>query len=265
VVRTTTATRVVYLDIILYSIGGVIGTMHHLYFSGAPAVHMALGAFFSAMEVIPLLLLTFEAWRFMRLGAQKQAGSVLGTSAADFPHKWAVMFLIAVGFWNFLGAGVFGFLINLPIVSYYEIGTQFTANHGHGAMMGVYGMLAIAFFMFVARYFIPPDRASERAMKLSFWSLNIGLAMMLFVNLVPVGAMQLHESFESGYWHAREPGFFQGQWVRVFEWLRMPGDILFIVGGILPVVYLAARMFVQRRRYAQLPPEADAEQFTQVT
>ncbi len=165
VVRPTTATRVVYLDIILYSIGGVIGTMHHLYFSGAPAVHMALGAFFSAMEVIPLLLLTFEAWRFMQLGGR--AGRDARCSArqrGEFPHKWAVMFLIAVGFWNFLGAGVFGFLINLPIVSYYEIGTQFTANHGHGAMMGVYGMLAIGFFMFVARYFIPPrpQRASGR-------------------------------------------------------------------------------------------------------
>ena len=95
------------------------------------------------------------------------------------------MFLIAVGFWNFLGAGVFGFLINLPVVSYYEIGTQFTANHAHAAMMGVYGMLAMGFFMFVARYFIPPDRNSERAMRLSFWSLNIGLAWMVFVNLAP--------------------------------------------------------------------------------
>ena len=35
VVSSPSATRVVYLDIILYSVGGVIGTMHHLYFSGA--------------------------------------------------------------------------------------------------------------------------------------------------------------------------------------------------------------------------------------
>ncbi|MDX9974673.1 MAG: cbb3-type cytochrome c oxidase subunit I, partial [FCB group bacterium] len=263
VVRTTTATRVVYLDIILYSIGGVIGTMHHLYFSGAPAVHMAFGAFFSAMEVIPLVLLSFEAWRFMSLGGNKAGTSALGVSSAEFPHKWAVMFLIAVGFWNFLGAGVFGFLINLPIVSYYEIGTQFTANHGHGAMMGVYGMLAIGFFMFVARYFIPPDRASERAMKWSFWSLNIGLAMMLFVNLAPIGALQLNDAFENGYWHAREPAFFDQPIVRVFEWLRMPGDMLFIVGGILPVVYLAVRVFANRNRYAQLPPETQTEEFTE--
>src|SRR5581483_1427087 len=112
-----TATRVVYLDILLYSTGGVIGTMHHLYFSGAPAIHMALGAFFSAMEVIPLVLLTYEAWQFMRLG-----GGQPGESATDnqdrkrFPHRWTVMFLAAVGFWNFVGAGIFGFLINLPIV-----------------------------------------------------------------------------------------------------------------------------------------------------
>jgi len=262
IVRPTTATRVVYLDIILYSVGGVVGTMHHLYFSGAPAIHMALGAFFSAMEVIPLVLLTYEAWHFMRLGGGAAGTSALDTASTVFPHKWAVMFLIAVGFWNFLGAGVFGFLINLPIVSYYEIGTQFTANHAHGAMMGVYGMLAIGFFMFVARYFIPPDRRSERAMAVSFWSLNGGLAWMLFVNLVPIGIVQLSDSFRYGYWHAREPAFFQQPLIRLFEWLRLPGDLLFIVGGILPVVYLALRMFQARTRYGALPAGAVADEFT---
>ncbi len=261
VVRVTTATRVIYLDVILYSIGGVIGTMHHLYFSGAPAFFMAFGAFFSAMEVVPLVLLTYEAWRFMRLGSRRPKGSVFDVSSETFPHKWAVLFLIAVGFWNFLGAGVFGFLINLPIVSYYEIGTQFTANHGHGAMMGVYGMLAVGFFMFVARYFIPRDRGSERAMKFSFWSLNIGLAWMLFVNLFPIGAIQFYHAAHAGYVHAREAVFFQGGAIRVLEWLRLPGDALFIVGGILPIVYLAIRIFRERKRYGKLPPEEETEEF----
>ncbi|RJQ76462.1 MAG: nitric-oxide reductase large subunit [Desulfobacteraceae bacterium] len=263
VVRISVATRIVYLDVILYSIGGVVGTMHHLYFEGAPAMYMALGAFFSAMEVIPLLLLTFEAWRFMRLGAPSGDRSVLQASAADFPHKWSVMFLVAVGFWNFLGAGVFGFLINLPFVSYYEIGTQFTANHAHGAMMGVYGMLAIAFFMFVARYFIPADRASNRAMAVSFWSLNIGLLLMIFVNLIPMGILQLYDAVANGYWHAREPEFFQSSWVKVLEWLRLPGDTIFIVGGILPVVYLAVRMFANRNR-GEMPLSDSAEQLTRI-
>jgi len=258
VVSRVTATRVIYLDVILYSVGGVIGTMHHMYFSGSPSVHMAAGAFFSAMEVIPLVLLSVEAYRFIRLGGYSAAVPI-----HPFPHKWAVMFLIAVGFWNFLGAGVFGFLINLPIVSYYEIGTQFTANHGHGALMGVYGMLAMGFFVFVARYFIPPDRRSERAMKISFWSLNIGLAYMLFANLVPIGMYQLFDSFAHGYWHARAPEFFQRPESRFLEWLRLPGDVLFIVGGILPIVYLAVRMFRGRARYRMLTEAQGTEKLTQ--
>jgi nitric oxide reductase subunit B len=263
VVRITVATRIVYLDIILYSIGGVIGTLHHVYFNGTTAVYMAFGAFFSAMEVIPLLLLTLEAWRFMRLSgpAADESRSILHASAADFPHKWAVMFLVAVGFWNFLGAGVFGFLINLPIVSYYEIGTQLTANHAHGAMMGVYGMLAMGFFMFVARYFIPFDRASERAMKISFWSLNIGLIMMLFVNLVPIGILQLYDAVAHGYWYARRPEFFQSDLINMLEWMRLPGDAIFIVGGIFPVVYLAVRMFAHRNR-GEMPLSKAPEELT---
>jgi nitric oxide reductase subunit B len=248
------ATRLVYLEIILYSIGGVVGSMHHLYFSGAPSVHMAMGAFFSAMEVIPLVLLTFEAWRFMRLGGAQPGETVLNTSEEHFPHKWAVMFLSAVGFWNFVGAGVFGFLINLPVVSYWEIGTQFTANHGHAAMMGVYGMLAIGFFVFVAAYFVPRDESSERAMKWSFWSLNGGLAWMVCVNLFPIGALQLYDALVNGYWHARQPAFFARGDVRALEWLRLPGDALFILGGIVPLVYLALRMVKNRNRAEVVPP-----------
>ena len=246
VVRVRVATTIIYLDIILYSIGGVLGTLHHLYFSGGPEALMAFGAFFSAMEVIPLLLLTYEAWKFMRLGAPAGT-SMLSTTGEMFPHKWAVMFLIAVGFWNFLGAGVFGFLINLPIVSYYEIGTQWTANHGHGAMMGVYGMLSLGFFMFVARYFLPLDRAANRAMGLAFWCTNLGLAWMMFVNLFPVGLLQLNQILATSYWEGREPAFFMQPLVRLFEWLRLPGDLLFLA-GILPVVYLALRMFINRNR-----------------
>ncbi|MEO6777486.1 MAG: cbb3-type cytochrome c oxidase subunit I [Kofleriaceae bacterium] len=251
-----TATRLIYLEIILYSIGGVVGTMHHLYFSGTPAVHMAMGAFFSAMEVVPLVLLTFEAWRFMRLRDPE------GTRRARVPHKWAFMFLAAVGFWNFLGAGVFGFLINLPVVSYWEIGTQFTANHGHAAMMGVYGMLAIGFFLFVASYFVPHDARTERAMKCSFWSLNGGLAWMVCVNLFPIGVLQFHDALVHGYAHARSPGFFARGDVRVLEWLRLPGDTLFIVGGILPLLYLAVRMVANRNRPGSIAPNEPTEALT---
>ncbi len=235
VVQERVALAVVYLDIVLYSVGGVIGTMHHLYFSGEPNLHMALGAVFSAAEVIPLTFLTLEAWSFVKLGSVQTA-----KSSAAFPHYWAVMFLAAVGFWNFIGAGVFGFLINLPIVSYYEIGTALTANHAHGSMMGVYGMLAVGLALFCLRYTIPEHRWSDRLAKVSFWSLNCGLAWMVFVTLFPLGVLQLEHSVAVGYYDARSLDYISSGFVPLLEWLRLPGDAVFIIGGVLPLVYLSS-------------------------
>ncbi len=234
VVRERTALTVIFLDVVLYSAGGVIGTMHHVYFSGEPAQHLALGSVFSAAEVIPLTFLTVEAWSFLQLGARQES-----KSEVPFPHRWAVMFLVAVGFWNFLGAGIFGFLINLPIVSYYEIGTALTANHGHAAMMGVYGMLAVGLALFCLRYLIPDDRWPERAAKWSFWSLNIGLAWMCFADLLPLGLIQLYKSVGSGYFQARTLSFLGNSTNQLIEWIRFPGDVLFIAGGVLPVLYVS--------------------------
>jgi nitric oxide reductase subunit B len=234
VVRERIALGVIFLDIILYSAGGVIGTMHHLYFSGTPVEHMALGAFFSAAEVIPLTFLTVEAWAFLQLGSRQQTGD-----AKPFPHRWAVMFLVAVGFWNFLGAGIFGFLINLPIVSYYQIGTALTANHAHAAMMGVYGMLAVGLAMFAFRYVIPADKWPEKWAPISFWCMNIGLAWMVFVTLLPLGVLQLYHSVNDGYFEARSLGYITRPGNSVLEWLRLPGDVILIVGGVLPFIWIA--------------------------
>ncbi|WP_407343978.1 nitric-oxide reductase large subunit [Pengzhenrongella phosphoraccumulans] len=233
VIRREIAMTIIFLDVILYSAGGVIGTMHHLYFSGTPVEHMALGSVFSALEIIPLTFLTIEAWSFLQLGARQQS-----RSTAPFPHRWAVMFLVAVGFWNFLGAGVFGFLLNLPIVSYYEIGTALTANHAHGSMMGVYGMMGVGLSLFALRYLIPARRWPDQLAKLCFWSLNIGLAWMVFATLLPLGVIQLWHSVNDGYFEARTLAFINTPGNAVLEWLRMPGDLIFIGGGVLPFLWI---------------------------
>ena len=248
VVRERVALAVIYLDIVLYSAGGVIGTMHHLYFSGSAAESMALGAFFSAAEVIPLTFLTVEAWSFLQLGARQEA-----KSTTPFPHRWAVMFLVAVGFWNFLGAGIFGFLVNLPIVSYYEIGTALTANHAHAAMMGVYGMLAMGLALFCLRYLIPPERWPDRLAKISFWSANLGLAWMCFATLFPLGVLQLYASVNDGYFAARQLEFITNPTNSVFEWMRLPGDVVLIAGGVLPFLYIC--WLGVRHRVSQLTLE----------
>ena len=259
VVRERVALIVVLLDVLLYSAGGVIGTMHHVYFSGEPAEHMALGAVFSAAEVIPLTFLTVEAWSFLQLGARQES-----KSATPFPHRWAVMFLVAVGFWNFLGAGIFGFLINLPIVSYYEIGTALTANHGHAAMMGVYGMLAVGLALFCLRYLIPAERWPDRLAKISFWSLNLGLAWMTFATLLPLGLIQLYKSVDSGYFSARTLEFLTNDTNTVIEWIRFPGDVLFIVGGVVPVLYICY-LGVRYRVKRQTLEEPEEILFTEIT
>lgn len=243
VVREKIALGIIFLDIILYSIGGVLGTMHHLYFSGTPVEHMALGAFFSAAEVIPLTFLTVEAWAFMQLGARQD-----NKSSAPFPHRWAVMFLVSVGFWNFLGAGVFGFLINLPIVSYYQIGTALTANHAHAAMMGVYGMLGVGLSMFALRYLVPREKWSDKLAKISFWSLNIGLAWMVFATLLPLGVLQLYQSVGNGYFEARDLAYITSNTNVLLEWGRLPGDVIFLIGGNLPFLWIALQGLLNYRK-----------------
>ena len=229
-VRRITAIRVIYLDAILYFGGGLIGTAHHWYFTGQTELAMALGATFSALEVVPLTLLTLDAWDFYRL--------TRGESATAFRHRWTFFFLMAVGFWNFVGAGVFGFLINMPIVSYYEVGTLLTVNHGHAAFIGVFGMLAVGLMVYVLREVTADELwpRVERFLKVGFWGLNIGLAMMIAFSLFPAGVLQLWDVLQNGYWHARSLEYTGTALARTLEWLRTPGDLVFIFIGVVPIV-----------------------------
>lgn len=235
VVSHKTAARVVYLDAILYLGSGIVGTGHHWYWTGQANITMALAAVFSAMEVVPLTLLTLDAWDFVKLTKGK---CDICNKAIAIPHKWTFYFLIAVGFWNFVGAGVFGFLINLPIISYFEVGTMLTPNHGHAAMMGVFGMLAVALIVFALRQVLTDEQwvRPEKFIHVSFWGLNIGLALMVVTNLFPGGVLQFIDVLNNGYWHARGAEFLQWKIPRMIEWLRMPGDLVFIGLGVFPLL-----------------------------
>ncbi len=230
-----TAARVVYLDALLFLGSGIIGTGHHWYFTGQTTVSMALSSVFSAMEVVPLILLTLDATHFVRLSRQQ---CDVGGQAVSLPHKWTFYFLIAVGVWNFVGAGVFGFLINLPVVSYYEIGTNLTANHAHAAFMGVFGMLAVALLVFALRQVSSEAHweRMQRYLRVSFWGLNLGLAGMVVLNLFPSGVLQFLDVTKHGYWHARSVAFSSQPLIVALEWARMPADVVFILFGVVPLV-----------------------------
>jgi nitric oxide reductase subunit B len=242
-----TATRIIYLDAVLFLGAGILGTGHHWYWNGQTSVSMAISASFSAMEVVPLILLTLEASDFaklMRLQTDEKGNKM------KFPHKWTFYFLIAVGIWNFIGAGIFGFLINLPVISYYETGTNLTPNHGHAALMGVFGMLGLAFLVFAIRQVSSEEhwRRIEKYVKISFWGLNIGLAGMVVLQLFPSGVLQLLDVIRNGYWHARSLEFSGQQHITNLAWLRLPADLLFIIAGVLPLLYAVIITYFNMRK-----------------
>ena len=233
VVHERTALRMIYLDIILYSVGGIVGTMHHVYFSGEPALHMAMGAFFSAAEVIPLTFLTVEAWSFLQLGTTQGE-----KSATPFPHYWAVMFLAAVGFWNFLGR----WSVRVPdqpagrivLRNWHSPDRQPRACGHDGRLRNAGGGTR----SLLSSLHYSPERWSDRAAGISFWSLNLGLAWMVFATLFPLGMLQLYHSVSVSYYDARTLNYIGSHANAILEWLRMPGDVVFIVGGALPILYL---------------------------
>lgn len=228
----------------MFLLGGVPGTLHHLYFSGTTTPIMAIGATFSALEVVPLIILGHEAWSNWKL--QERAGWM-----SDL--RWPVMFFVAVSFWNMLGAGVFGFMINPPISLYYIQGLNTTPVHAHAALFGVYGFLSLGFVLLVVRYLAPHVRFNDRLMSWGFWTLNIGLALMMFVSLLPVGIIQAWASISEGMWYARSEEFMQQPILQSLRWWRTLGDVVFIAGALLVFQQVFVRIWAGRRGQSALP------------
>ncbi|MDO4636678.1 MAG: nitric-oxide reductase large subunit [Lautropia sp.] len=223
VVSKHTATTASLLAAMLFLIGGIPGTFHHLYFSGTTTPITAIGAMFSALEVVPLVLLGYDAF---------ENWTVQHKAIWMAPMRWPLMFFISVSFWNMVGAGVFGFLINPPISLYYLQGLNTAPNHGHAALFGVYGFLALGFSLMVLRYIRPSLRLNDRLMGISFVALNLGLALMLFTSLLPIGIIQANASISVGLWWARSAEFIhQTPIIHTLRWVRTIGDMIFIAGA----------------------------------
>jgi len=226
-IRASSANAAIVLETIVFLFGGILGTLHHLYFTGTPTSVIAVGAMFSALEVVPLALIGFEGYRnFQRSKAAPWVSN----------YKWIILCFIAVGFWNTVGAGLLGFTINPPISLYYVQGLNLTPAHGHAALFGVYGMLGIGLTLFCLRGLAPRANWSDSLLKRMFWTLNIGLAMMVFLSLVPAGIYQAWTSVEYGLWYARSPEVVHSTFMQAMVWLRVPGDVVFALG----IVYFAA-------------------------
>lgn len=216
-----TAGAATVLSATIFLSGGIIGTLHHLYFSGTPTIVLALGSVFSALEVVPLLFVGFEAWHNLSLARSRPW---------VLKYRWPIYFFVAVAFWNLVGAGLFGFMINPPIALYYMQGLNTTPVHGHAALFGVYGMLGIGLMLFCFRALRPNDMWREGTLKFAFWAINGGLMAMIVLSLLPVGLLQTWASVEHGYWFARSAEFLQTGVMDKLRWMRVVGDTAFAAG-----------------------------------
>ena len=221
------ATRAVLFSTSIFLSGGIIGTFHHLYFAGSGAAVIALGSVFSALEVVPLTLIGFEAWENLRLTRPTEKAPWIAN------YKWPIYFFVAVAFWNLVGAGLFGFLINPPIALYYMQGLNLTPVHGHTALFGVYGMLGLGLTLFCLRVLKPGRKWKEGLLKASFWLINLGLVFMVILSMLPIGLLQAWASVEHGTWYARSAEFLQSSPMQALRWMRVPGDMLFALGAAL--------------------------------
>ncbi|MBI2520824.1 MAG: nitric-oxide reductase large subunit [Bdellovibrio sp.] len=225
--RVTTATKAVLFSTVIFLSGGILGTFHHLYFTGTPTAILALGASFSALEIVPLVLVGFEAYENLSLvSVRKWVAN----------YRWPIYFFVAVAFWNFVGAGLFGFLINPPIALYYMQGLNTTPVHGHAALFGVYGMLGIGLMLFCLKGLSEQRQWRTGSLKFAFWSINLGLVLMIVLSLLPVGLLQTWASVDKGMWFARSAEFMQLPLLIKLRWLRIIGDTVF-AAGILALGY----------------------------
>lgn len=230
------AIRVVYFATIMFLGTGLLGISHNFYWNAKPVATMALGSVFSTLQFVPLILLTVEAWRFKNT-PKIAVGDVDHKSIGDFGFPTVFKFLVAVNFWNFFGAGVLGIIINLPIMNYFEHGTYLTVNHAHAALMGVYGNISLAALIFASRLMIKNKNWNDKIVNLSFWSINIGLMLMVVLDLFPAGSIQFKAVVEQGLWFGRSSEFVDSGAFHSLTWMRGIGATMFFFGGVLPITW----------------------------
>ncbi|WP_440990257.1 nitric-oxide reductase large subunit [Haloarchaeobius baliensis] len=219
--RKRSAEKAVVFEALFVMGTGVIGVSHHYWWVGQPDVWVPLGTVFSTLELIPLVLILFEAINEYR---------ALATAGEDFPYTLPFRFIVASGLWNFVGAGVLGFFINLPLINYYEHGTYLTVGHAHAAMFGAFGFLALGMATYMLRLSTAPGEWVEKRLRWAFWLWNVGLAVMVFVSVLPVGFLQLDAAFTESYAYARSLEFYNSETIQLLFWARLPGDTLIILG-----------------------------------
>ncbi|MEZ5566072.1 MAG: cbb3-type cytochrome c oxidase subunit I [Gammaproteobacteria bacterium] len=227
-----------YLEVGLVLGTGILGLGHHYFWIGTPAYWLSIGGVFSALEPLPLL------------GMVVHAIYDAGKHQMKTTNKPAFYWLLAEAFGNFIGAGVWGFMMTLPQINLFSHGTQWTVSHGHFAFYGAYvtGILAVVYI--AVQNWRQIGEVTGNAWKWAFAFLNLGMIGMVGGLLISGMAQSFYERALGG---STLEAFMAGQsnpWFMQGMYARLGFGIMFAVGFVI-LVYDLGRMV---RKGRALPP-----------
>ena len=235
----------IYLDAILYLSGGIIGPEPPLVFHRPGHAQHGAGVVFlrsrscasNASDSGRLGFHRAEEGRSVPSAATIWPGARSGPSTSSWPWVLELRRLRDLRFPD-----------QSSDRAYFEVGTTLTANHAHAALFGVFGMLALTVLVFCLRAMQSDAtwKETQKFVRVGFWGANVGLALMIILDLFPGGVIRLWDSIANGYWHARRLTFLMGGTYHKLEWLRMVGDVVFLFAGALPITLGALRSVWKR-------------------
>jgi nitric oxide reductase subunit B len=217
-----------YIEVMLVLGTGILGLGHHYFWIGTPQYWLGIGGFFSALEPLPLL------------GMVVHAVYDAGTHRMKTTNRPSFYWVLAEAFGNFIGAGVWGFMMTLPQINLYSHGTQWTVSHGHFAFWGAYGCGVIAIAYLVLQQTRGSTQFDSRAWKWSFALLNVGLLGMVGGLLVAGITQAVYERAQGGSTLQAFVVASENQWFQSGMYARLIFGAVFALGYAILVYDLLA-------------------------
>lgn len=229
------ATIMMFFEAFLIVATGTIGTGHHYFWMGENEMWIAWGGVLSSLEPLPLVILMVEAYK-----------EYAHISHKEFPFRMAFIWLAGSAFLNWLGAGFYGMIVNLPIVNYYEHGTYFGMAHGHVALLGAFGYVAIAFLYFIVRANAIAKGLfwDEKLSNTAFWLTTVGIFLYAIPTMV-IGTKQVQWAYDIGYWAARTREVLEG--LGFWMWVRIIPDAMILAGSALILVDIIYKLYLSQK------------------
>lgn len=147
---------------------------------------------------------------------------------------------------NWYGAGFLGMVINTPTINYFTHGTQLIMPHGHAAMFGAFGFIAIAFIYMTARANAMAEghEWSNSLGTAGFWLSTVGIIGFGIPKLI-LGFEQGKIAHDMGYYFARLPDALNH--MDFWKQINILPDGLVILGAAIIFLDLVTKIYFPKK------------------